>query len=238
MDSRLEREGGRDETEEHDAHRIEIGARVHRMTQHLFGRHVGRRAEHLADVGQVDRTLEPRDPEVHDLDRPAVRDHQVAWLQIAVHHACGVRVGECGERLHAELSGTAGREHADLVEDLLKRLTADQLPSPSRAGRRLPPARRPSRFQGWVSRASAGGFARRTGGRVCDGGVENLEGDIARERLVDSSVDGCPCRRFRDVRLRGIDRSSALAIAICATALSAGVAGRCTQRETIDGTRG
>ena len=183
----LEGECRRDEPEKYDAHRIQIGAQIHRMAQYLFGRHVGRRAEHLADIRQVDRTLEPRDPEVHDLDRPALRDHEIAWLQIPVHHACRVRVGKRRERLHAELRGAPGRKHADLVQDVLERLAADQLHDHHQPL---------VVFQQLVDRGDSrmaepgkrGGLSTKAGCRVCDGRVENLEGDVAPERLVDCPV--------------------------------------------------
>ena len=53
---------------EHDAARVQIGAAVDFLGEHLFGRHVRRRAHHEAVVGQVLRADDARDAEVHDLD--------------------------------------------------------------------------------------------------------------------------------------------------------------------------
>ena len=90
---------------EHHAHGVEIGARVDLVAQHLFGRHVGRRAHHEPGVRQVLGARHARDAEVHDLDGPGLGDHHVGGLQIAMHDAHAVRVGQRGERLHAQLGG-------------------------------------------------------------------------------------------------------------------------------------
>ena len=49
----LERQLAARQPVEHDAHRVEIGARVDLVAHHLLGRHVGRRAHHEPGVGQV-----------------------------------------------------------------------------------------------------------------------------------------------------------------------------------------
>ena len=81
-----------------DADRIEVGMRVDFGAEKLFGRHVMRRAEHVADLRQVGR-LDARDAEVADLDAAVAVDEDIRRLDVAVHDAFGVGMADAVEQL-------------------------------------------------------------------------------------------------------------------------------------------
>ena len=62
----------------------------------LLGRDVGRRAEHLAGLGDLLFPGEAGDAEVADPEPVAVVEQQVGRLDVAVHDPGGVRGIECG----------------------------------------------------------------------------------------------------------------------------------------------
>ena len=117
----LERPALREQLEEHDAERPDVGARVDVPRRaHLLGRHVERRAEHRA------RSREPghfaarspriglRHAEVEHLDlrraADGAREKQVLRLEIAVHDARGVRLGDGLARLQDPVGGRVDRQ--------------------------------------------------------------------------------------------------------------------------------
>ena len=95
---------------EDHADRVEIAAGVERAAGRLLGGHVLRRsADHVGagEAGQVG-VEDLGDAEVehlHDLVRagPALRDHDVLGLQVAVDHAARVRLRERGEHLRDQV---------------------------------------------------------------------------------------------------------------------------------------
>ena len=103
---------------EDDAQRIDVGPRVHVLALDLLRRHVFGRADHHArsrDPLSLERT---GDPEIHDADRPLPVDHDVARLEVAVHDAGPMRLGQT----LADLEGDVDRgpqphlaAHADHV---------------------------------------------------------------------------------------------------------------------------
>ena len=78
----------------HHAERIEVALRTDGLVLDLFRRHVIRRADQTHRLGLV-QLFELGDTEIHDLHGAVVRHHDVARLDVAVHHAFAVRVIEC-----------------------------------------------------------------------------------------------------------------------------------------------
>ena len=64
---------------------VDVGARVDRLSLHLLGRHVCRRADHASGGRKAVLVVDQlRDAEVEDLGLAAVRDQDVVRLQVAV----------------------------------------------------------------------------------------------------------------------------------------------------------
>ena len=90
--------------EEYDAEGKQIRALIDGTAERLLGRHIG----HRADDHPRDRDLRLRDarglgalgpdklrqPEIEDLDQPALGPHQVRALDVAVHDPARVRFVE------------------------------------------------------------------------------------------------------------------------------------------------
>ena len=93
---RVEGPLAREELEEHAAHAEEVAAAVDLEPLHLLGRHVVGRAHDVAGAGHGGGG-EPGHPEVHDLHRLVLIDEDVRGLDVAVHDALLVRVGEAQE---------------------------------------------------------------------------------------------------------------------------------------------
>ncbi len=83
----------------HRAGRIDVGAPIDRLAAQLLGRRVMRRPHHHAGGGQGFRRGHAREAEVHQLDLAARQDPDIAWLDVAVHHALAVGVFERVEDL-------------------------------------------------------------------------------------------------------------------------------------------
>ena len=81
---------------EHDARRVDVGARVDRLALGLLGREVRGGAEDGRRLGDRRGRVRHRagDAEVHDLDLAGIGDHHVAGLDVAVDDAGAVGVLE------------------------------------------------------------------------------------------------------------------------------------------------
>ena len=121
-----ERHLAREQLEQEDPGRVQIGRLVHRRAARLLGREVlggaddRARLRHLARPGA-------RDAEVRDLDAPLVVDEDVVRLDVAVDDAVPVRVAEGGE--HLPHVGDRDRDGARAAGDdqLLERPPLDVL---------------------------------------------------------------------------------------------------------------
>ena len=79
-----------EQLEQDHAQRIDVAAAVGRVpfTSGLFGRHVGRRAQHVAFAGHRDLArLAFGQAEIHDVRLAVGIDHDVRRLQVAMNHA-------------------------------------------------------------------------------------------------------------------------------------------------------
>ena len=81
---------------EHDAERVDVAPAVDVEALGLLGREVGRGAHDQAGLGDlvVEIADRPRDAEVGHLHLAVGGDEHVAGLDVAVHDAVAVRVGE------------------------------------------------------------------------------------------------------------------------------------------------
>src|SRR5882724_4177007 len=104
---------------QNDAQAIDVGPFVHLLTQNLLRRHVLRRSDDIAGLGQlgVSLALRRRDAEVHDLEQTVVVDQDVRWFQIAVHDAGLVRNRHAGRNVDAEFDRALENDRL-FVDDL------------------------------------------------------------------------------------------------------------------------
>jgi hypothetical protein len=94
-----------EELVEHDADRVEIRAAVDLAAADLLGRHVARRAREALGGRHVELGIAVRrlgEAEVEQLDLIAAREEHVLGLEIPVHDALAVRLGEAVEDLPRE----------------------------------------------------------------------------------------------------------------------------------------
>jgi len=99
----------RDELEQDRAQRVDVGGRADaaRIVD-LLGRHVAGRAEERARAGDVARGVARRDrgvvlgfvddlreAPVEHVDLAVIAEHDVRWLEVAVHHSLVVRMLHC-----------------------------------------------------------------------------------------------------------------------------------------------
>ena len=132
------------------------------------------------------------DAEVHHLDGPALGNHQVGRLEIAMHDAAAVRVAERVEHLHAEVRGLRRRQRPEPIRQLVERLAADELHHHQQLVVLLMMQLVNRRDAGVIEPRKRHGFAAEPLQHVGVGqiGIEDLDRDFTVERLVDRLVDG------------------------------------------------
>ncbi len=108
------------------ADRVQVRLQSDIRAHELFGRHVVRRAEHVADLGEL-RGLDARDAEIADLDPAVVVDQDVGRLDVAMDNACRMRVAESVEQLADDLADFAHFVADFLLQVLGERLAVDEL---------------------------------------------------------------------------------------------------------------
>ena len=93
---RGERETAGERVEAHHAERVQVGAAVDRQSRHLLGADERGRPAHAAAGIGVRIRGRARDPEIrHEHPVRAPLQEDVLGLDVAMHDAAGVRVGEC-----------------------------------------------------------------------------------------------------------------------------------------------
>lgn len=96
-------------------------------------REVARRADEQARAGQVGGAVQVRDTEVGE-DGPVVaRDEHVAGLDVAVHNAVSVRLGQPGGRLLTDARGTFDRDRSPIPDDVAEGRAVDEFHDDPRA---------------------------------------------------------------------------------------------------------
>ena len=116
----------------------DVGPRIDRFAFGLLGRHVGRRPhdpplarlQRIGEDGRL-RRIERRDrefgqSEIEDLHATVVGHHQVRRLQIAVHDAGRMCLGQCIRRL-GRRSSTIAELHAAAADQSIQRVAGDVL---------------------------------------------------------------------------------------------------------------
>ena len=98
--------------------------------QHLLRRHVLRRADHRPGlrqrrIGEI--VGEPRESEVENLQHAGRRDHQVRRLDVPVHHAVVVCVGQSLAQVGHQADALRDIERPRRLDHLGQRLAVHQL---------------------------------------------------------------------------------------------------------------
>ena len=105
---------------QHDAQRVDVGARVGGALRDELGREVGDGAEQLLARGRV-RARRARESEVADLDAPVLGQQHVLGLHIAVDEARSVRRGEPRENGMHHRDGLVDRQALGVIEQIAQR---------------------------------------------------------------------------------------------------------------------
>ena len=95
---------------EHDAERPEVGATVHGLALDLLRSHVRHRSHGRSRARRPGAIEQLRDAEVHDLDEPVTRDHQVRRLDVAMHDARAMGLVQPPRNLQREVERFRHRE--------------------------------------------------------------------------------------------------------------------------------
>ena len=122
----LERPFAGEHLVEDDTRGPDVGPVVGRIAPELLGRHIGGRAEHGADMRHRG-ILDPRDPEIGDLHHAVLGQHDVRGLDVAMHHAARMGVGEGVQDLAHQPDDHRRRQPLLLVEHGLEGLALDHL---------------------------------------------------------------------------------------------------------------
>ena len=133
--------------------------------------------------------------EVHHLDTAAVGDHQVRRLEVAVYDTAAVRVAKRIEHLDAEVRRLRWRERTEAVRQIVERFAAHEFHHHQQLVVLM---------MQFVDRGDAGMVQARERHRfaaealehlgVAQIGIQDLDRDLAVERLVDRLVDDAHVR--------------------------------------------
>ncbi len=134
----------------------------------------------------------PRDAEVHHLDGAAVANHQVGGLEVAMDDPAAMRVPERVEHLHAQMRGLGRRERPEPIRQIVERLPAHELHHHQQLVVLLMMQLVDSRDARVVETRERDRLGAETLQHIRVGqvGIEDLDRDLAVERLIDRLVDG------------------------------------------------
>jgi hypothetical protein len=104
---------------EDNAQRIDVGPAVHRLPLGLLGRGIVGRADKTGQ-GEVRRRLGAGDPKVQHADGAVGQDHDVARLDVAVHHLIVVGVVQSQRHLAGDAQRLLPGKGAVLLQDLVQ----------------------------------------------------------------------------------------------------------------------
>src|SRR5277367_6454164 len=115
---------------EHDSKRENVAPVIYGLTAYLFWRHIGRRPHQEAQCGMPGRSRRRtglfREAEVQYLHPALRRNHDVGWLQVAMHNAFFVgraeRLSQCGTN-----RDDSSERKSCFWDDVVKRVTLHQL---------------------------------------------------------------------------------------------------------------
>ena len=110
-----------------DAERVDVAAVIHRLTARLLGTHVLRGAENLADARHPGAVRDARDAEIGDEGAAGTAlDQDVVRLDVAVHHALRVRVGQAPGHLAQNPRRLRRRQRSATPDALAERFAVDE----------------------------------------------------------------------------------------------------------------
>jgi hypothetical protein len=123
----LERNVARQQLEEHDAERVDVGGGVHRPAARLLGRDVVARPEHGPGLRHALDVERSRDAEVGHLRLAVAVQQHVLRLDVAVNEPGRVREGESATDLRRHLERLPNGQRAAALDHLLQVLAGDVL---------------------------------------------------------------------------------------------------------------
>ena len=118
---------------EEQSYGVDVRAGHHPRPPHLLGRHVVRRPDHLTGLGELSgrRLLAGHglgDPEIEHLRfLGSLEEEDVAWLDVAMDDAHGVRRREGAQNVAADLGGAIERHRAVGLDELRQGRASEQL---------------------------------------------------------------------------------------------------------------
>jgi hypothetical protein len=218
---RTSREGGAagEQLVRHAAERVEVGAMVRGgIAGCLLGRHVRRRPDARAELGEraarrlrAGRRERLGNPEVRD-DRRITREQNVLRLDVAVHHAALVGVGECARHVPQHAHRFAHGQRGIALEPRTQRETIDE--GHRVVGQPFGLARGEQRDDVRLLQArgeldlACEAFGRHSGGEVGGKHLHNdiaVEGDIARDEHPRHSAAAQLARQRAGRAQRGLE---------------------------------
>ena len=188
------RRSPREQLIEHGARGVDIAAVIDDAPHVLFGRHVLGRT-HDQPALRLGSRAELRDAEVGDLDKAVARHQQVGWLDVPVHHALAMRVGEAPKDLLHRADGVFQVQFRSLLDVLIQRAAVDVLHRYVGAGRILIVVVEDRDNRGVIETGDCARFVAEARGQLLRRDVvvpvqaHDLQGHHALERRIERAID-------------------------------------------------
>ena len=185
-------DGTREELEQDDSERVDVGLPVHSLPTRLLGCDVVARAEHGAGLGVADGIEAASDPEVGHLRLPVAVDQHVLRLDVPVDEPARMCEGERSPDIEPELQHAPHGQRACALDELFQVLALYELEHDE-----LPPVllatvdhRDDARVRELRDGARLVPEALHVLVVVREAVVEDLQRDVALEQRVVRAVDG------------------------------------------------